>query len=103
MWKEKEAQAMHIEIPGHPVVTLKAIAAARGLTLNAWLGKLAEEATEAPVRKPLKTGRACFPNIGQRRLPKRSMTTAKRCSETSPRVFDDRGRSRYSYRDPVSR
>jgi hypothetical protein len=64
MWKEKEAHAMHIEIPDHQAATLKAIAAARGLTLHAWLGKLAEEATEIPVRKPLKTGRGMFAKYG---------------------------------------
>ena len=55
---------MHIEIPDHQATALKAIAAARGLTLNAWLGKLAEEATETPVRKPLKTGRGMFAKYG---------------------------------------
>ena len=55
---------MHIEIPDHQATALKAIAAARGLTLNAWLGKLAEEATKTPVRKPLKTGRGMFAKYG---------------------------------------
>ena len=55
---------MHIEIPDHQATALKAIAAAHGLTLNAWLGKLAEEATETPVRKPLKTGRGMFAKYG---------------------------------------
>ena len=55
---------MHIEIPDHQATALEAIAAARGLTLNAWLGKLAEEAPETPLRKPLKTGRGMFAKYG---------------------------------------
>lgn len=54
-----------IDLPDHQAATLKAIAAARGLTLNAWLSKLAEEATETPVRKPLKTGRGMFAKYGR--------------------------------------
>jgi hypothetical protein len=62
---ESEGGFRHADrIPDHQVATLKAIAAARGLTLNAWLGKLAEEATELPVRKPLKTGRGMFAKCG---------------------------------------
>ena len=60
MWNKNEAHAMLIEIPDHQATALKAIAAARGLTLNAWLGKLAEEATETTRQKPLKTGRGMF-------------------------------------------
>ena len=55
---------MHIEIPDYHATALKAIAAARGLTLNSWLGKLAEEATETPLQKPLKTGRGIFAKYG---------------------------------------
>ena len=55
---------MHIEIPDHQAIALKAIAVARGLTLNAWLGKLAEEATETPLQKPLKTDRGMFAKYG---------------------------------------
>ena len=51
---------MQIEIPDHHADTLKAIAAVRGLTLDAWLGQLAEDATKAESRKPLKTGRGMF-------------------------------------------
>jgi hypothetical protein len=46
-----------IEIPDHQVAALKAKAAAQGLTLEAWLGKLAEESPAGGPRKPLKTGR----------------------------------------------
>ncbi len=55
---------MQIEIPDHQAVALKAIAAASGLTLQAWLGKLAEETTAPPVRKPLKTGRGMLAKYG---------------------------------------
>ena len=42
---------------------MKAKAAAEGLTLKAWLGKLAEEPPAAP-RKPLKTGRGMLAKYG---------------------------------------
>jgi hypothetical protein len=45
-----------IEIPDDKAAVLKARAAAEGLTLKAWLGKLAAEAPSAE-RKLLKTGR----------------------------------------------
>jgi hypothetical protein len=45
-----------IEIPDDQAAALKARAAAQGLTLKAWLGKLAEESPAAPQRV-LKTGR----------------------------------------------
>ena len=43
-----------IELPDNQAAALKAKAALQGLTLKAWLGKLAEESSAAP-RKPLKT------------------------------------------------
>ncbi|MBZ5627221.1 MAG: hypothetical protein LAQ69_52385 [Acidobacteriia bacterium] len=43
---------------------LKARAAAQGLTLKAWLGKLAEEPPAAAPRKPLKTGRGMLAKYG---------------------------------------
>jgi hypothetical protein len=52
-----------IEIPDDQATALKAKAAAQGLTLKAWLGKLAEEAPAAS-RKPLKTGRGMFAKYG---------------------------------------
>jgi hypothetical protein len=52
-----------IEIPDSQAIVLKAKAAAQGLTLKAWLGKLAEEAPAAP-RKPLKTGRGMLAKYG---------------------------------------
>ena len=42
----------------------KAEAAAQGLTLKAWLGKLAEESPAAAPRKPLKTGRGMLAKHG---------------------------------------
>lgn len=55
---------LQIELPDKQAASLKAIAAARGLTLSAWLGKLADEATEPAVRKPLKSGRGMFAKYG---------------------------------------
>lgn len=52
-----------IELPDHQAAALKAIAAGQGLTLHAWLGKLAEQATAATV-KPLKTGRGMLAKYG---------------------------------------
>ena len=52
-----------IELPDHQAAALKAIAAGQGLTLSAWLGKLAEEAP-SPPRKPLKTGRGILAKYG---------------------------------------
>ena len=54
-----------IEIPDDQAAALKARAAAQGLTLKAWLGKLAEE--EAPggaPQKPFKTGRGMLSKYG---------------------------------------
>ena len=51
-----------IEIPDLQAKALKTKAAAEGLTLKGWLGKLAEE---TPVsRKPLKSGRGMFAKYG---------------------------------------
>ena len=45
-----------IELPDSQAAALKAKAALQGLTLKAWLGKLAEEAQPDAPGKPLKTG-----------------------------------------------
>ncbi len=52
-----------IEIPDSQAMALKTKAAAQGLTLKAWLEKLAEEAPAEP-RKPLKTGRGMLAKYG---------------------------------------
>ena len=54
-----------IELSDEQAAALKAKAALQGLTLKAWLGKLAEEspADDAP-RKPLKTGRGMLAKYG---------------------------------------
>ena len=54
-----------IELPGSPAAALKAKAAAKGLTLTAWLGKLAEESPAEAPRKPLKTGRGMLAKYGR--------------------------------------
>ena len=46
-----------IEVPDSQAAALKAKAALQGLTLKAWLGKLAEESPVDAPRKPLKSGR----------------------------------------------
>lgn len=53
-----------IEIPDDQAAALTARAAAQGLTLKAWLGKLAKELPAAPPRKPLKTGRGMLAKYG---------------------------------------
>ena len=53
-----------IEIPDHQAAALKARAAAQGLTLKAWLGKLAEESPAATAQKPFKTGRGMLAKYG---------------------------------------
>ena len=53
-----------IEIPDSQAAALKAKAAAEGLTLKAWLGKLAEEALAHGPSKPLKTGRGMLAKYG---------------------------------------
>ena len=55
---------MYIEIPDEQAAALTAIAARRGLTLHAWLGRLAEEAPQFSGRKPLKTGRGMLAKYG---------------------------------------
>jgi hypothetical protein len=52
-----------IELSDSQAAALKAKAALQGLTLKAWLGKLAEE-SPAP-RKPLKTGRGMLAKYGR--------------------------------------
>jgi len=46
-----------IELPDNQASALKARAASQGLTLQAWLGKLAEDSPADVPRKPLNTGR----------------------------------------------
>ena len=53
-----------IEIPDHQAAALKARAAAEGLSLKAWLEKLAEESPSATAQKPLKTGRGMLAKYG---------------------------------------
>ncbi len=55
---------MQIEIADHHAVVLRELAAAHGLTLNAWLGKLAEDAAGSIRKKPLKTGRGMLAQYG---------------------------------------
>ena len=52
-----------IELPDNQAMALKEKAALEGLTLRAWLAKLAEEPTEGP-RKALKTGRGMLAKYG---------------------------------------
>jgi hypothetical protein len=54
-----------IEIPDNQAAALKARAAAEGLTLKAWLGKLAEESLASVPPKPLKTGRGMLVKYGK--------------------------------------
>ena len=53
-----------IELSDDQAAVLKARAAAQGLTLKAWIEKLAEEFPEGSLRKPLKTGRGMFAKYG---------------------------------------
>jgi hypothetical protein len=53
-----------IEIPDNQAAALKARAASQGLTLTAWLAKLAEEAAMPVQRRPLKTGRGILAKYG---------------------------------------
>ena len=53
-----------IELPDSQADALKAKAALQGLTLKAWLGKLAEEAQPGAPGKPLKTGRGMLAKYG---------------------------------------
>jgi hypothetical protein len=53
-----------IELPDSQAAALKAKAALQGLTLKAWLGKLAEEPPGNAPRKPLKTGRGMLAQYG---------------------------------------
>ena len=54
-----------IELPDNQAAALKAKAAAQGLTLKAWLGKLAEESPADVPRKALKTGRGMLAKYGR--------------------------------------
>ena len=53
-----------IELSDRDAAALKAKAASEGLTLRAWLGKLAEETPADAPRKPLKTGRGMLAKYG---------------------------------------
>ncbi len=53
-----------IELPDHQAAALKAKAAMQGLTLKAWLAKLAAESSSEAPRKPLKSGRGMLANYG---------------------------------------
>lgn len=52
-----------IELPDEQAAALKAKAAAQGLTLKAWLGKLAEEGAEAKL-KPKKSAYGLLAQYG---------------------------------------
>jgi hypothetical protein len=53
-----------IALPDNQAAALKAKAALPGLTLEAWLGQLAEESQANSPRKPLKTGRGMLAKYG---------------------------------------
>jgi len=53
----KEPAMTLIELPDNQASALKAKAALQGLTLQAWLEKLAEDSPADVPRKPLNTGR----------------------------------------------
>jgi len=53
-----------IELSDNQEAALKAKAALQGLTLKAWLGKLAEESPADAPRGPLKTGRGVLAKYG---------------------------------------
>ncbi len=53
-----------IEIPDDQAAALKARAAAQGLTVKAWLSKLAEGSPAASPRMPLRTGRGMLAKYG---------------------------------------
>jgi hypothetical protein len=53
-----------IEIPDDQAAALKARAAEQGLTLKAWLEKLAMEESQTPL-KPFKTGRGMLAKYGR--------------------------------------
>jgi len=55
---------MMIELPDSQAAALKAKPALQGLTLKAWLGKLAEESPADAPRKPLKSGRGMLAKYG---------------------------------------
>jgi hypothetical protein len=66
VWKEEGNKAMTvIEISDQQAAVLKARAAEQGLTLKAWIEKLADEVAQAPARKPLKTGRGMLAKYGR--------------------------------------
>lgn len=54
-----------IEISDQQAAVLKARAAEQGLTLKAWIEKLAEEVSETPERRPFKTGRGMLAKYGR--------------------------------------
>ena len=76
-----------IEIPDSQAMKLKAMAAEQGLTLQAWLGKLAEEpAAQSPSRRAA----ACSPDTDRRHPLKKSTKTGARCSAVSLKIAIDR-------------
>lgn len=54
-----------IEISDQQAAALKARAAEQGLTLKAWLEKLAEEVLQPNAARPLKTGRGMLAKYGR--------------------------------------
>jgi hypothetical protein len=91
-----------IELPDNHAAALKAKAALQGLTLKAWLGKLAEDSPAEAPRKPLKTGRGMLSKDGPAHPLRKSTRTARTCSTALAKTFDDRWRRGYPYRPLVS-
>jgi hypothetical protein len=53
-----------IEMPDEQAAALRAKAAAQGLTLAAWLERLASESPSTAAREPLKSGRGMLAKYG---------------------------------------
>jgi hypothetical protein len=75
-----------IELSDEQAAALKAKAALQGLTLKAWLGKLAEESPADELRKPLKTGRGMLAKYG-------SAPSAEEIDENRKDMFDGFGKN----------
>ena len=91
-----------IELPDEQAAALKAKAAARGLTLKAWLGKLADEGTGTRL-KPKKSAYGLLANMAPVLPPRKSTGTAGRCSAASAKTSsNDRWRRRHSHGPLVS-
>jgi hypothetical protein len=69
-----------IEISDSQASVLKTRAAAQGLTLKAWIEKLADESLEAAPQRPLKTGRGMLAKYGP-------APTAKQIDENRREMF----------------